>query len=238
MSGVFNQEEDWLDKVVREKGEQWQDPKVIAKGYVNAQEYIKQLEQQTAELKEDLGKKDYVEDLLKQLQQGQAKPPAGEPAVETNSGTGTDGNTSLEVSEETLKSLIDQTLTQRESQNTAAQNLAEAESKLGELYGTEAQKKVEERSKELGMSFDKLKAIAEESPSAFLELMGAPKKPSNPITSGTVNTDAASFNQPSTRDFQYYQKLRRENSKLYYSPKIQNQMLKDRMDMGEERFYN
>jgi len=233
-------QEDFLQKVIQEKGEQWQDPQTLAKGYVSAQEYIKQLEQQTQEMREDLGKKDYAEKLLKELQGTQA-PNSGvsTEASTKNTGDTTQENTTPTVSEPDLKSLIEETLTQREAANTARQNLEATDAKLTELYGTESAAVVEKRVKELGMSKERVQEIAAESPTAFFKLIGedVPRE-SNPIRQGTVNTEAG-FNSQSTgkRNWQYYQNLRRENSKLYYSPKTQNQMLKDRTEQGE-RFYN
>lgn len=229
-------QEDWLAKVISEKGEQWSDPNTLAKGYVNAQEYIKQLEQQATELREDLGKMDYAEQLLKKLQEGQSRPSAGESQAANASGTNAQEPTAPNASE--LKDLIEQTLTEREQANTAAQNLQETDSKLQSLYGTEAEKVMEQKIAELGMSKDRLRSLAAESPTAFFKLIGEEvKKESNPVTQGTVNTNAGSFSQSSKRDFQYYQNLRRQDSRTYYSPKVQNQMLQDRLELGDS-FYN
>jgi len=231
---VFNQEDNWLEKVIEEKGEQWKDPQVIAKGYYNAQEYIKELERQTAEQREDLAKKAGVEELLEQLQKGQAQPPAGEPSAH-NGGTESGEQTTQTDSEERLKSLIEETLTSRERQNSQEQNLIEADKKLSETFGTEAKAVVEKRARELGMDMDRLKSLAAESPTAFFTLIGEQtKKESNPTTAGSVNTAAGAFNQSSKRDFQYYQQLRRSDPKQYYTPKIQNQMVQDRQSMSRE----
>ena len=232
--------EDFLQKVVQEKGEQWQDPQTLAKGYVNAQEYIKQLEQQTQEMREDLGKKDYAEKLLKELQAKQAPNSGVNAEVSTqNTGDAATENTTPTVSERDLKSLIEETLTQREQVNTSRQNLEATESKLQELFGTEADAEVTKRIKELGISKDRAKEIAAESPTAFFKLIGEEvRKESNPVRQGTLNTESGFMNQSTgKRNWAYYQKLRRENSKQYYSPKVQGQMLKDRQEQGD-KFYS
>ena len=36
------------------------------------------------------------------------------------------------------------------------------------------------------------------------------------------------------RNWNYYQNLRRENPNQYYSPKVQQQMIQDRMQMGDK----
>lgn len=230
--------ENWVEKVVSEKGEQWGDPQTLAKGYATSQEYIKQLEQQASELREDLTKAKYGEELLKEIR-AQA-PSATESSNSTPEASSTEdpAPTSQGVSEENLQSLIEQTLTQREAANTAKQNLEATDAKLTELYGTESSKVIEEKGRELGMSKERLQAIASESPNAFFKLIGeeAPKV-SNPVTQGTVNTAAGFDTQSSAqRNFQYYQKLRRENSTKYYSPKVQNQMMQDRVALGDSFF--
>lgn len=233
-----NQNEDWLNKVVAEKGEQWADPQVLAKGYANAQEYIKHIEQQNKELNEDLSKKSYVEELLAELRKEKGTPPAGAPSKD-NGSTEPSDQTGQQVSEDALKGLIEQTLTQREQQNTAAQNLETVDQKLKELFGTEVNRVVDERAKHLGMSKERMKEIASESPTAFLTLIGeAAVKQPNPMKTGSVNTSADAFNQTSgEKNWAYYQKMRREDPHRYRTPQVQREMFEQKLKLGE-RFGN
>lgn len=228
---VFNGEdqstEDFLLKVVQEKGEQWKDPATLAKGYVSAQEFIKKLQQEKEELLQDLKKQDYAKEVLETL-----KTPKPNVPQETQT------QTAPVVNEQDLKALIQETITSSERQKTAEQNIKAVDQKLNELFGTDAGKVVQERSQELGMPLSKLKEIASESPSAFLRLIGeAPTKSDNRTVQGTVNTAAGLFNQnTSTRNFQYYAKLRKEKPSLYHSPSIRRQMEADAVAMGT-KFY-
>lgn len=227
-------QEDWVAKVVQEKGDQWSDPQTLAKGYASSQEFIAQLEAEKKAMEEELSKKNYVDDLLKQLQAGQAQPPAGEPAKEQG-GTNSQEQTAPELSDEKLTSLIEQTLTQREQTNTAAQNLAMADAKLQELFGTEVEKEMEKRGKEVGMTKERLQEIAAESPSAFFKLIGEKvERPTNPTVQGSVNTSAGFNSQSSERNWAYYSKLRKEDPQTYRSPAIQNQMLADKQRLGAD----
>lgn len=227
------QEENWLDKVVSEKGEQWKDPSVLAKGYAKSQEMITQLLQTQKEMKEDLGKQDYAKELLEAIRKEKAQPPVGEPNGDKDGAT-PNGTTSQTVSEDVLKGLIEQTLTQREQLNTSAQNLQTTNAKLQELYGTEVGKEVDKRAVAIGMSKDKLREIAAESPTAFFKLIGEDVKvEANPITKGSINTSAQELSSHSgKRDWQYYSKLRKENPNQYYTPKVQQQLLKDKQEQG------
>ena len=59
-------QESFLDKLVQAKGENWKDPEVLAKGKLEADNYIQQLEEQNRQLREDLGKNDYAAQVLEE----------------------------------------------------------------------------------------------------------------------------------------------------------------------------
>ena len=52
-------QESFLDKLVQAKGENWKDPEVLAKGKLEADGYIKNLEDQLSQMREDLKKQEY-----------------------------------------------------------------------------------------------------------------------------------------------------------------------------------
>ena len=214
--------EDWLAKVVETKGESFKDVQVLAKSKLEADRYIKSLEDQLKQLREETVKADYAEKVLATLQ-SKAQAPAT-----------TTSDTKPEISEEVIKSLVEQTLTQREKQNTAEQNVSKVQQELMAKYGTEAKAHVERRAAELGMSLERMSALAAESPTAFMTLLGEPtKKDSKPLTQGSLNTASFQAN-PADRDWNYYQNLRRTNKALYYNPKTQQQMMQDKMRLGDK----
>ena len=61
-------QESYLQKLVEAKGENWKDPEVLAKGKLEADGYIKTLEEQLAQMREDLKKQEYQAQVLEQLQ--------------------------------------------------------------------------------------------------------------------------------------------------------------------------
>ena len=227
--------EDFLQAVVSEKGEQWNDPQALAKGYWHSQQRIRQLE----EAVNNNDKNDYAKELLDQLRQKQA-PTAGEGQGEDGElkkQPGSDeGNTSLSTDD--VDRLLEQRLTEREKQDKINKNIESVTSQLQESYGTEAQKVIQDKAKEMGLTVDRMKEIAGESPDAFLRLVGeAPRKETNKNTDSSVNTVALSSNGNNKRNADYYSRLRRENRKLYYDPKTQAQMLRDAQEQGSA-FYN
>lgn len=225
--GTEPQTENYVEKVKQTKGEQWQDPNVLAKGYLSAQDHIAQLTRQIEEMREDLGKRATAEEILAELRKEQAKPTAGE-RPSANSGSGATENTT-QGGPEDIKRLIEETLTQREKNRTAAENLKEADAQLTRLYGTEATAKMEARAKELGLSKERMTEIASESPTAFLSLIGEkPPVADNRTVSSEVNTATDQFSRSSNeRTWDYYQEMRRKNPKLYYSAKMQRQLEAD-----------
>lgn len=226
-------QESFVEKLASTKGEDWRNPEVIAKGKLEADNHIKELERQLAELMEDLSKQDYAKTLLEKLQPQAADPGNASGAGQDNNTGTAEENTTLDAEE--LKSLIEQTLTQREKENTSQKNLQETASRLNELFGTEAEAEVKKRAEAIGMNIDKLQEIAAESPTAFFKLISSEplKQETNTTPNNAVNTDAG-FNNSAERDWQFYQKLRRENPKLYYSPSTQQQLLNDKLRLGDK----
>jgi hypothetical protein len=221
----------FVERLVASKGEQWNDPEVIAKGKVEADDHIKSLEQQLKDLREDLGKQDYSKQLLETLQQSKAQetPPAAvvqegtQPAV-------------TPVEAETIESLVAQALQKRETIATAESNLALANASMVETFGTEAAATVQAKANELGMSLDSLRALAAQSPAAFASLIGsAPVSQAGSAPRTSVNS-AAAFQSNGDRDYAYYAALRKSDKERYYSPQVQREMLADRQKLGRERF--
>lgn len=227
-------QESFVQKLVEAKGENWKDPEVLAKGKLEADGYIKTLEDQLAQMREDMKKQDYQAQILEQLQNKATESTAVNNEVPNNNGDINTQNTTAAVDEETLKSLVEQTLTQREKDNTVQQNLSQVDKELESSFGTEAAATVQKKAQELGMSMDRLRDIAAESPSAFFTLIGQPQKTFSPMVQGSVRTEGVNMQASTERDWSYYQKLRRENRNLYYSPKVQQQMFQDKARLGEK----
>ena len=225
----------FLDKLVETKGENWRDPETLAKGKLEADGYIKNLEDQLVQMREDIKKQDYQADLLAQLQNKATETTTvnnGE--SNNNNGSINTQNTTGVVDEDTLKSLVEKTLTQREKNSTVQQNLSQVDKELESSFGTEAAATVQKKAEELGMSMDRLRDIASESPSAFFTLIGQPEKTFSPMVQGSVRTEGVNMQASADRNWSYYQSLRRENPNQYYSPKIQQQLIQDKMKMGDK----
>ena len=227
-------QEDWLAKIVEVKGEAFKDPQVLAKSKLESDNYIKQLESQLTDLRTELSKEDAAKKLLAELQSRRQDPNANSVPKQ---GETNPSDTKPVLSEDVIQRLVEETLSKREQTNSAQQNAKMVQDQLTQKYGTEAKAHVEKKAQELGMSFDRLSALAAESPSAFMTLIGEPKTEFKAPVQGTINTAAGNYSNPSERNWDYYQNLRRTNKTLYFNPKTQQQMMQDKMRLGD-RFGN
>ena len=223
----------YVDQLVQTKGTNWSDPEVLAKGKLEADTYIESLESQLSEMRDDMTKQDYAAQLLQEL--GKATDPSTvnqTPSDPDTAGT-QDPSTPVGLSEEDLKSLVDKALSDKEKQTVTTHNQKLVEEELTKQFGTEAQAEVNKRAQELGMPLERMQEIASESPNAFLSLMGQPTRNFDPMVNSTVQTESVTSQASSDRNWGYYQNLRKENRNLYYSPKMQQQMMEDKSRLGE-----
>ena len=228
-------QDSFVQKLVEAKGENWKDPEVLAKGKLEADGYIQQLETQLNQMREDLGKQDYAKSLLDQLQNKAAESTTANTVTPTNNiGDTSDGNTNPNLSEDDLKSLVERTLTERDKDSVIKQNLNLVNEEMEKSYGTDASAKIQNKAKELGLTIERMQEIAAESPNAFFNLIGEPKKDFKPMVEGSVRTEGVNMQASNERDWSYYQNLRRDNRSLYYSPKIQRQLMEDKSRLGSK----
>lgn len=227
-------QEDWLAKIVEVKGEAFKDPQVLAKSKLESDNYIKQLESQLTDLRTELSKEEAAKKLLAELQSRRQDPNANSVPKQ---GETNPSDTKPVLSEDEIQRLVEEALSKRETTQTAQQNAKMVQDQLTQKYGTEAKAHVEKKARELGMSFERLSNLAAESPTAFMTLIGEPKTEFKAPVTGTINTAAGNFNNPTERDWTYYQNLRRTDKTLYFNPKTQQQMMQDKMRLGD-RFGN
>jgi len=149
----------------------------------HAQQHIKTLEEEMAQLKEELTKRKTTQELLDELKSG-VRP------VE---------NTTQEVglNQDTIMEMVNQTLKQNEAKQTAKQNAATVANKFTEQYGTQAEVVYNNLAKELNLTTSQLNDLATRSPNVVLKLAGFESKATNIARpTSSVNTEAFSKNKP------------------------------------------
>lgn len=224
--------ESFISQLVGE-GKKFKDLEALAKGKLEADRHIGEITKTLDELRAELAKQDYAKSLLETMNKG-SETRAEQPPPTTPSPSNTE-NTTQSASD--IESLVEKVITEKEKNRTVSQNIAVVGEEMERQFGDKAGQILKSKSQELGMSIDRLKEIAAESPTAFFQLIGvnAQKKATNTVTQSSVRSETFNSNSQD-RDFDYYQKIRKENRSLYYSPKVQNMMLQDRERLGS-RFY-
>ena len=218
------------------EGRKFNDVEALARGKLEADRFIEQMKQENAALKTDLEKQAYRIGVETQLKETASVSTAELSDPNNLSGTSNAAGTQSSSSEADIESLVEQTLKKRELESVAKNNIAVVESELEKAYGTEAAAAVQQKANELGLPMSELQGMASKSPSAFMQLMGKSAPVSSPLVQGSIRTEGSTMQASSDKDFGFYQRLRKENSTLYYKPSTQRAMMADADRMGD-KFY-
>lgn len=225
----------FLNQVVGE-GKKYANVEELAKGSLNGDQFITQLQEEGAGLRVELDKRLNAEDMVQQIKREREEALAASATTQEN--------TTSQLDEGSLTKLISTVLDNKSSQEVATANLQTADAKMKEHYGADkAQEVMQAKANELHMSIKDVTDLAAKSPSAFFNVMGisGTKDQTVPTTSqSTVNTSA--MTEMNTSNVQqgtdkYYSALRKANPSKYFTPKIQNQLFKDRVEKGQA-FYS
>lgn len=205
------------------EGKQFLDPKVLLKSKLDSNSHISRIEQENAQLRVDLAARVSLEEALKKLTP--SKPEEPTPVERKNE----QGATTL--SPEDIQFLINKELSTRSEQSQVQRNQEYVVNKLAEVWGDNFQPKLKARAKELGLQEDFLANLAQTQPQAFLKIVDPKPTPgfSNPIPRTTQ------VGSPHIQDktWAHYQKMRRENPKLYHSIPMQKEMFAQAQKLGD-----
>lgn len=134
-----------------------------------------------------------------------------------------------------IEKLLEQKLTAREQQKREEDNYKLVESKLTEHYGPQFASVLKQQVDQLGLDKDFVNDLARKHPAVLFRTLGIEGQRTgegfqSPPTSSQRRDPFASTTK---RTNAYYQKLRKEKPVEYRSPKIQDQMLKDAIELGD-----
>lgn len=149
----------------------------------HAQQHIKTLEEEMAQLKEELSKRQTTQELLDEIKSGVT------PVENTTQEVG--------LNQDKIMEMVNQTLKQNEAKQTAKQNAATVANKFTEQYGAEAEEVYGRLATELNLTTSQLNDLATRSPNVVLKLAGFNSSTSNVSRpTSSVNTEALSKNKP------------------------------------------
>lgn len=135
-----------------------------------------------------------------------------------------------------IEKLLEQKLTAREQQRKEEANYKLVESKLTEHYGPQFASVLKQQVDQLGLDKDFVNDLARKHPAVLFRTLGIEgQKTGDVFQSPPTSSQRRDPFAPTTkRTNAYYQKLRKEKPVEYRSPKIQDQMLKDAIALGDE----
>jgi len=232
-----NQIDDQVDYYTLLVGEnaKFKNEKELAKGKYIADNYIMTLESQMDQMRKDLDKersenmaKANLSELLDKYQNRQQVPPENTPIVQDKSPT---------IDPKQIESLIDSRMSERELARKEAENYTFVKNKLIEQYGQNYSNYIANHMAELGITEDYLNSMARSNPKATLKMLGIDPDPvlKDPFRT-TPRTNMTPFT-PKTQEkktWTYWQKMKEERPKEYYSPKTNVEMHRAALELGAE----
>jgi hypothetical protein len=241
MSELFNapapttqepdQEVDYFANLVGE-GKKFKTPQDLARGKAEADAFIARLQQEQADLRNELAQRARLAELVDRLDKPQDTPPPQQQRQDTPTQPENQG-----IDPSKLNEIVNKLLSEREAGNTAKQNLDAVKQTLVDKLGPNYAEKIKTQATQLGVSTDFMESVAKQSPSAFYNLIGLN---ATKTRDGFVTPDGqrTSF-EPTTkgRDMKHYENIRKTDPTKYWSPQVQNQLHKDALAMGE-KFFN
>ena len=205
----------------------------LAKGKLEADKFIDQLKSELSGMREELDKRMTSEEVLAKIKE------------ETRNSVQQQGeNTTPSLSEDKVEELVKKTLESTRTEETKHGNLQAVDNKLVEMFGDKAGQWLVTKSQELGVNPGFLEDVAKTSPSAFFNTVGLNEpniQSKSSVTTSSVNTETLqNVTQQQSAQVgtkRYYDDIRKQNPRKYWTPEVQNQILKSREELGSEKFY-
>ena len=214
-------------------GKKFADSEALARGKQESDTYITQLQTENHGLREDLDKRMTSEEVLTKIREEAA-------ASSVTAGE----NTTPQLGKSDITELVKQVLESTRTEESNTRNFNDVDQRLISVYGDKAGDWLAGKAQELGLSVDFLADVAKASPDAFYNTVGLSSTTTNTtasVTTGTVNTETvtqvteASGIKPNT--MKYFDAIKAENPRKYWTPAVQNALFAAREEMGPDAFY-
>lgn len=208
----------------------------IVKGKLEADKFIKQLQQENAEMRQDLTTRLTVEEALEKSLTQPPVPAAPAAPAPNNEGDNNQNAGVTNLSEDELVSKISGLLEVERTKENSQRNQEAAAAELQKIYGSDFATHVAAAAEKLGVSRQFLEDMVDTSPAGFVNLVTSTVTPpdnrqATPPDS-TVNSGAI-VDPNATKNNAYYRNLRQKDKKLYYSPAVQLEMMKQAEALGD-----
>lgn len=213
------------------EGKQFKDPDALAKSKKHADTFISRLERENEEMRAELNKRLAVEEYLN-------KQSASKSGLTTDERDSDDDLKAPTLDVDTLKkSLKDELRQELESinkQSQAQKNVERVADELRKAWGDSYSQKLTARAKELDLDQDVLAQLAETKPNAFLKIV-LPQATRSDLMS-PVRSSQNSISEGHERNYKYYQNLKRNDPKKYFTREVQAQEHRDALRLRDKFF--
>lgn len=203
----------------------------IAKAMSHKEKFINQLKTEQSGIRADLETRIKYEEFLDRMNSLQSGTTKGAPSPDD-----TTSNNNTQTPPSVTPQDIERLLEQRDAKKRQESNLEYVERKLTETLGPNFGSKIKQQAANLDMSEETLTAIAAQNPKAFLKLVGAEEKTEQSFTPpprSMFNADSFKPSLSNTKNFSYYENLRKTKPTEYWKPAIQNEMMKALEEKGD-----
>lgn len=148
---------------------------------------------------------------------------------DTNTTNNQVGNVEATLDPKKIEDIVSAKLTEIEVKRVESANLNKVDQRLRERFGDNAASVLKDKMNTLGISNEDLKFLARKSPEAVFNTLGLNSnqtEDSYSLPRSNVRSDGFKP-QTTVRDAVYYEKLRKDDPKTYFSQSISVQRLKD-----------
>lgn len=208
------------------EGRKYKTVQDLAKSRLEADNFIEQLQSENAALRElakDKTKDNRTQDFKDFLAELTGKPSTTEekPSTETKAPVG--------ITPDQLEAYLER----REAQRRQQEAFETVKSEFRKKFGDKGDESFVQALKSSGMTEEQIKSLP---PQTALRALGfTPGTHSAGSAPASVGSEAFFGAKPNVRNYAFYKDLKAKMGEVeYYSPKIQNQLMKDRMEQGDD----
>lgn len=201
--------------------------KAIARGKVESDVLIEDFKRRQDELRTD------YENVMQQNKAGQRMEELlakFEQQQSSNTPSETEPPKEFDLSK--IEELVNSRLTQHEQAKLEDANARKVEAKLIEHFGSNYQAALKQQVDAMGLDKDFVNGLARKHPEVLFRTLGIGDRKTESFQAPPQSSQSFTP-QTQERTWSYYQKIREKDPRAYHSPKIQDQMYKDALALGD-----
>ena len=223
-SETIDPTKDYFPDLVGE-GKKYATQSDLARGNIEANLHIANLQKNQEELRQDLARRIAIEEALTRLSTNNANP-----ATQPNAGQPAAGGTAQELTAfkpEDIAKLVQDEIAKKDTERTAQANVEYVQQELTKLWGKDLTANLQARAQVLGVTEDYILQMARTQPKVLLTLVTPvtqTAKPSSSLFSPTqagissaALTSSNAGKKPDGESYSYWKELRTANPTLYHS---------------------